>query len=144
DRYLYDHRCTPNYETRACPAANLAVATLPLEVTAPRMGDILQSWGHSPSRGTGTGGGYEAIYFKKDPNEPVPCGGCYDGVLANFNAGVCVTKADGTPLFPQICAARMAALENCDKLCKTYDGPVNGVYHGGAETLRKDAAAVGY
>jgi len=140
DRYLYDHRCTPNYSTRACPAFNLAVTTNPLSVTAPRIGDILISWGHtSPSRSTGLGGGYEAIYFKKDPNapEPWPLEDIKETIaVPNGNNGNCTYNAAG----------KLSG--NCvyKEVVKTpkYMGPVNGVYHGGADTLRKDAAAVGW
>ena len=56
------------------------------------------------------------------------CFTCRDSALAKFNGGNCVTKADGTPLFPALCNARKAALQACQDSCAAFTGPVKCVY----------------
>ncbi|MCL1926723.1 MAG: alpha/beta hydrolase [Syntrophorhabdaceae bacterium] len=43
---------------------------------------------------------------------------CLESSLARFNDGSCITKANGQPLFPAICAARQAELKACTDSCK--------------------------
>jgi len=43
---------------------------------------------------------------------------CLESALAKFNDGSCITKANGQPLFPAICAARQAELKACQDSCK--------------------------
>ncbi|MCL2672725.1 MAG: alpha/beta hydrolase [Clostridiales bacterium] len=42
---------------------------------------------------------------------------CLESTLARFNDGSCITKANGQPLFPVICAARQAELKVCKNSC---------------------------
>ena len=50
-----------------------------------------------------------------------PCA-CIESAMAKFNAGKCITKADGTPLFPAVCAAREAELKVCTDACNAFLG----------------------
>ena len=54
-----------------------------------------------------------------------PCG-CLESALAKFNAGKCVTRANGTPFFPEICAAREAELKVCTDACDAYKASIMG------------------
>jgi len=103
------------------------------------VGSTLQSWGHGVSRSRGVGGGYEGIIFDKDPNEPEPwpLEDIKETIaVPNGNNGNCTYngagKLSGNCVYKEV-------VKN-----PKYMGPVNGVYRGGADTLHKDATAMGW
>ena len=51
---------------------------------------------------------------------------CLESAMVKFNAGKCITKADGTPLFPAACAAREAELKVCTDACDAYKNLIIG------------------